>query len=130
MRGVLGTLVLLASLLLPQAKGAAEAVPMSVEVQLPAQPGPDLREWADELRAALAARKDEFRAPKPGAKPEFVVRLDSIGPGQNGTPTLKGSFVRGTATRAFSYTFTSVRADAEKLARNLRKLADQMARPR
>jgi len=124
---MIGTLVLLASLLLPQAKATPEAVPISVEVQLPAQPGPELREWADELRTALAARKDEFRVAKPGARPEFVVRLDSIGPGQKGTPTLKGSCVRGTATRPFSYTFTGVRADAEKLARNLRKQADQMA---
>jgi hypothetical protein len=39
---------------------------------------------------------------------------------------LKGALVLGEQKRAFSYGFTSVRAEAEKLARNLRKLADQM----
>jgi hypothetical protein len=34
--------------------------------------------------------------------------------------------VLGKTTRPFNYSFKDVRAEAEKLARNLRRLADQM----
>jgi hypothetical protein len=118
--------VVLASLLGAQAKGAAEAVPITVMVELPAEVRPDLAEWAGELRRALEARKDEFRLVKPETKADLVVRLDSIGQGSGGTPTLRLVLVRGDETRSFTYTFGDVRADAEKLARNLRRLADKM----
>ena len=48
------------------------------------------------------------------------------GYGADGTPSLKGALVRGEERRPFNYGFTNVRTEAEKLARNLRKLADQM----
>jgi len=120
-------LVVLATLVGPQAGGAAEAVPIAVRVELPATPTPELREWGRELRAALGARKDEFRVVPDEAKAELVVRLDSIGPAADGTPTLNAALVRGGKVRPFSYTFGDVKADAAKLARNLRRLADQGA---
>ena len=61
------------------------------------------------------------------------MRVDSVGKAQDGTPVLIGALLLGTTTRSFTYGFTDVRVEAEKLARNLRKLADQMktaSRPR
>ena len=106
-----------------------KVVPMTVEVQTAAKADAGVQAWAKELRAALEARKDEFRLAKPGEKPEFVVQLDSIGKRQDGTPVLNGSFVLGKDTRSFNYGFNDVRTEAEKLARNLRKYADQMKAP-
>jgi hypothetical protein len=119
-------LATLALALAVQAATPAEAVPMTVAVRT--APGADaaVREWAKELSTALTARRDEFRVVKPGEKAELLVRLDSVGKGPDGTPSLKGAFVLGPATRPFTYGFTDVRAEAGKLARNLRKLADQM----
>jgi hypothetical protein len=111
----------------PQASAAPELLPITVKVEVAEKAGPDLSGWAAELRTALAARKEEFRLAKAGAKPELVVRLDGVTPvegANNGT--VKGALVRGSETRPFTYTFANVRADAEKLARNLRRLADQM----
>jgi hypothetical protein len=118
----------LAALFPAQAPAApAKVVPMSFEVRTAPKAGADLESWAKELRAALGARKEEFRPARPGEKPEFVVLLDSIGKRSDGTPVLNGSFALGKATpRPFDYGFTDVRVEAEKLARNLRKLADQM----
>ena len=50
----------------------------------------------------------------------------AVAAGTAGSQVLKGAFVLGEAKRPFSYSFTNVRADAEKLARNLRSVADQM----
>jgi hypothetical protein len=124
---ILATLAL-AALLPAQAPAApAKVVPMTVDVRTEAKADAAIQAWAKELRAALGARKDEFRLAGPGETPEFVVRIDSIGKRQDGTPVLNGSFVLGkTAPRSFDYGFTDVRAEAEKLARNLRKYADQM----
>jgi hypothetical protein len=108
---------------------SAKAVPMSVEVRTAAKASEELQAWAKELRAALEARKDEFRLAEPAEKAEFVVRLDSIGKRQDGTPVLNGAFLLGKTTRSFNYGFNEVRAEAEKLARNLRKYADQMKAP-
>ena len=108
---------------------STKVVPMTVEVRTAAKADAGVQAWAKELRAALEARKDEFRLAKPGEKPEFVVQLDSIGKRQDGTPVLNGSFVLGKDTRSFNYGFNDVRTEAEKLARNLRKYADQMKAP-
>ena len=118
----------LAALIPAQAPAApAEVVPMTVDVRTDAKADAAVQAWAKELRAALSARKDEFRLVAPGKTPEFVVRLDSIGKRTDGTPVLNGSFVLGKAApRPFDYGFTDVRVEAEKLARNLRKYADQM----
>ena len=108
---------------------STEVVPMTVEVRTAAKADAGVQAWVKELRAALEAREDEFRLAKPGEKPAFVVQLDSIGKRQDGTPVLNGSFVLGKATRSFNYGFNDVRTEAEKLARNLRKYADQMKAP-
>jgi hypothetical protein len=105
---------------------ATRAVPMCVEVRTAAKASAELEAWAKELRAALEARRGEFRLAKPAEKADFVVRLDSIGKRQDGTPILNGAFVLGGTTRSFNYGFNDVRTEAKKLARNLRKYADQM----
>jgi hypothetical protein len=123
---MLATLAL-AALLAPQASTPpVKAVPMSAEVRVAKDADPATRAWAEELRAALEARKDEFRLVKPDEKAEFVVRIDSLGQAPDGTQVMTGALVMGPSTRAFAYGYTDVRAEAAKLARNLRKLADQM----
>jgi hypothetical protein len=118
----------LAALLPAQAPATpAKVVPMSVDVRTDAKADAAVQNWAKELRAAIGARKEEFRLVAKGETPEFVVRLDSIGKRPDGTPVLNGAFVLGKAVpRPFDYGFADVRAEAEKLARNLRKYADQM----
>jgi hypothetical protein len=107
--------------------GASKPAPMSVGVETSATGGPAVEDWAKELRAALGARKDEFRLLTPKEKPELVVRLDSVGKSRDGaTPMLTGTLMLGAANRPFTYTFTNVHAEAEKLARNLRGVADKM----
>jgi hypothetical protein len=108
----------------PQA--VTKSTPMSVAVEADAKGGAAVDAWARELRSALEARKDEFRPPRAGEKPELVVRLESIGKAADGTPLLNGALVLGTSRRPFNYGFKDVKAQAEVLARNLRKLADQM----
>jgi hypothetical protein len=104
----------------------AKVVPMAVQVQAAANADAAVRAWAQELRTALEARKDEFRLAKPGETPELVVRIDSVARGQGNTAVMNGALVLGKATRPFSYSFANVRAEAEKFARNLRKLAEPM----
>lgn len=118
-------LLALATLVAAQAPGPAKPVPMTVRVEA-APTAQGVAEWTSELSAALEAREDEFRLAKPGEKAELVVWLDSVGRAEDGTPSLKGALVLGELKRSFSYGFTSVRAEALKLARNLRRLADQM----
>ena len=129
---MLSTLAL-ASLVAAQAAAAqspaaapAKIAPMTVQVQAAAGADAGLQAWVKELRAALEARKDEFRPAGPGEKPEFLVRVDSVGKAKDGTPVLNGSFVLGKTTRPFAYGFTDVKVQAQALARNLRKYADQM----
>ncbi len=105
---------------------APKASPMAVRVDVSATGGSAVEDWAKELRAALGARKDEFKLATANEKPELVARLDSVAAGTAGSQVLKGELVLGEAKRPFSYSFTNVRADAEKLARNLRSVADQM----
>jgi hypothetical protein len=121
------SLALLAlTLAVAQAPGAAKAAPMTVQVEASAKRAPGVAEWARELRGALDARKDEFRLAKPGEKAELVVRLDSVSSESSGASSLNGALVLGEMKRPFSYGFSNVHAEAAKLARNLRKLADQM----
>lgn len=120
-------LAALATLLGVQAGSPAQAVPITVKVELPAKAGPELSGWADELRTALGARKDEFRVVPAAARADVVVRLDAIEPAAEGVSTLKAALVRDGKARPFTYTFGDVKKDAEKLARNLRRLAEQAA---
>jgi hypothetical protein len=105
---------------------AAKTVPMSVRVEATATNAPAVADWVQELSTALAARKDEFRLAKEKEKAQFVVRLDSVAAGAGGRQVLAGTLVLGEVKRPFTYSFTNVRAEAEKLARNLRAVADQM----
>ncbi len=118
----------LAALFLAQAPAAPpKAVPMTVDVRTAPKGGAEVERWAKELRAALGARNEEFRPVKAGERAEFVVQLDSVGKRPDGTPVLNGSFALGTGKpRSFNYGFTDVKAEAEKLARNLRGYAEQM----
>lgn len=123
----LATLALAALFPAPAPAAPAKVVPMTVDVRIEARTDAAVQAWANELRAALGARKGEFRLAGQGEAPEFVVRIDSIGKREDGTPVLNGSFILGKAApRPFNYGFTDVRTEAEKLARNLRKYADQM----
>ena len=129
---MLSTLAL-ASLVAAQAAAAqspaaapAKLAPMTVQVEAPAGGDAGVQVWVKELRAALETRKDEFRLAKKGETAEFVVRIDSLGTAQDGTPVLNAALVLGKTTRPFAYGFTDVKVQAEALARNLRKYADQM----
>jgi hypothetical protein len=119
-------LLALATLVAVQSPGATKALLMTVQVEASAKEAPGVAEWTSELRTALAARRHEFRLAKPGEQAELVVRIDSVGSGQDGTSRLNGALVLGEVKRSFTYSFTRVRAEAEKLARNLRTLAEQM----
>jgi len=129
---MLSTLAL-ASLFAAQAAAAqspaaapAKVAPMTVQVEAAAGGDAGVQAWVKELRAALESRKDEFRLAKKGETAEFVVRIDSLGKAQDGTPVLNAALVLGKTTRPFAYGFTDVKVQAEALARNLRKYADQM----
>jgi hypothetical protein len=106
---------------------AAKPVPMVVLVEAPSKAGADVEAWAKELRTALAARKDEFRLAKPGEKAELVVRIDSVATGEGDSHSMNAALVLGKSTRPFNLSYAGeVHPQAEALARNLRKLIDQM----
>jgi len=119
--------ILLAALLAAPAPAPAKAAPMAVQVETAARADAGAQAWAKELRAALEARKDEFRAAKPGEATELVVRIDSVTKGAPEASVMNGALVMGKATKPFSLSYAGPSAaQAEKLARNLRRLADQM----
>ena len=133
---MLSTLAL-ASLFAAQAAAAqapaatpAKVTPMTVEVQAAAgAAGADagVQAWVKELRTALEARKDEFRLAKKGETAELVVRIDSLGKGQNDLQVMNGTLLIGKGSHPFNLTYPGeVAPQAEKLARNLRKYADQL----
>jgi hypothetical protein len=117
------------AVILPATAPAAPAkvTPMTVEVRTAPKAGPGAETWAKELRAALETRKEEFRLAKPGEKAELVVRIDSVGKGRGEAQIMNGALVIGQATRPFNLSYNGAsRPQAEALARNLRKYADQM----
>ncbi|HEY7923041.1 MAG: hypothetical protein ACHP85_09810 [Burkholderiales bacterium] len=123
---MISTMLAIVAVLATQPQAAAKPTPVLVQVEASAKGGKAVEDWAKELRGALAARKDDFRLATDKEKAEFVVRLDSVG-GASGAPqVLAGALVLGKATRPFTYSFTDIRVEAEKLARNLRPVADQM----
>jgi hypothetical protein len=100
---------------------------MVVEVDTAAGGGTEVEAWAKELRTALAARKDEFHLAKRGEKAEFTVRINSVAKGEGDTHSMNGALVLGKTTKPFNLTYPGeVGPQAQALARNLRKLADQM----
>jgi len=111
------------ALLLLQAEAAG---PITVRVDVAPKSGPAVEGWAKELRSALSARKEEFRVVKPAERAHLTVKLDSIEPGKDGPSKVVGRLAVGEDERPFTYSFTDVAADAAKLARNLRPLADKM----
>jgi hypothetical protein len=104
----------------------ATAIPMTVQVTTAAKADAGAQAWVKELRAALEARRDEFRLAKPGETPELVVRIDSVVQAQGDTQVMNGALVMGKTPHAFNLSYKGeVAPQAEKLARNLRKVADQ-----
>ena len=75
----------------PAPAPAKKLPPASFEVRADAKGGAAAKAWADELRGFMTARKDEFRAPRPGEKADVVVQVDSVAPAPNGSqePTAK-----------------------------------------
>jgi len=109
------------------AAARAEIAPMSVQVEAAARADAGVQAWVKELRAALEARKDEFRLTKKGETAELVVRIDSLGKGQNDLQVMVGTLLMGKSSHPFNLSYPGeVAPQAEKLARNLRKFADQM----
>jgi hypothetical protein len=109
------------------AEAAKKLAPISFQVQADAKGGAAAKAWADELRKAVEARKDEFRAAKPGEKPEMVVRVDSVAPTANGGHVMNGALVVGGSPHAFNLSYVGDSApQTERLARNLRKYAEQL----
>jgi hypothetical protein len=111
-----------------QAPAAAPKVtPMTVQVQASDGTGAGVQAWAKELRDALEARKDEFRIAKKGETPDLVVRIDSLGKGQNDVEVMNGTLLIGKGSHPFNLSYSGeVAPQAEKLARNLRKYAGQL----
>lgn len=110
----------------PVPAATAKVVPMTVQVQTAAKADAGAQAWAKELRAALEARRDEFRLAKPGETPELVVRIDSVVEAQGDAQVMNGAIVLGKTSHPFNLSYKGdVAEQAEKLARNLRKVADQ-----
>ncbi len=111
-----------------EAQAASPKVaPMSVQVRAAAEADAGAQAWVKELRAALEERKDEFRLAKTGETAELVVRIDSLAKGQGDLRVMNGVFLMGKTSRPFNLSYPGeVAPQAEKLARNLRKYADQM----
>jgi hypothetical protein len=102
-----------------------KAVPMTVQVQATSADA-EVQAWAKELRIALAARSEEFRLVKEREKPELVVRIDSVAKGEDDKQVMNGALVTARGTRPFNFTDRGdTRSQAERFARNLRKLVDQ-----
>jgi hypothetical protein len=109
----------------PAAKPAAKGV-MTVQVEVAQGTAGGAQAWGKELRAALEARTDEFRLAKPGETAALVVRIDSVVAGQGGSSVMNGALVQGGQARPFNLSYPGeIRPQAEKLARGLRKLAEQ-----
>ena len=89
----------------PPAAAVKKTAPMTFQVQADAKGGAAAKAWADELRTAVHARKDEFRPAKPGEKPDVLVRVDSVASVANGANVMNGALVvGGTPTRSTSAT--------------------------
>jgi len=123
----IATIALATLLPAPAPAAPVNGVPMTVEVRTAPKADPGVQAWAKELRAALETHKEEFRLAKTGEKAELTVRIDSVGAGPGAAQVMNGALVMGQTTRPFNLSYTgAARPQAEALARNLRKYADQM----
>ncbi len=118
--------VLVAAATQPAAKPAPKDL-MTVQVEVAPGTAAGAQAWGKALRTALEARSGEFRLVKPAETASLVVRVESVVPGpQAGSSVMNGALVQGGQARPFSLNYTGdIPPQAEKLARNLRKLADQ-----
>ena len=108
-----------------QPPGPALSV-MSFAFEVGPQAGATGRQWAQELRAALEARQQEFRPARKAEKPELLVRIDSVVPDAKGGSVLNAALVFGAKQEPFVVRYsTEIRQMAEKLARNLRRIAEE-----
>lgn len=106
---------------------APSSAAMRVAVRTAPKAPPPVEAWAAELRAALEARKEEFRLAGPGETAEMIVRIDSVGLGMGDAQVMKGALVMGEKSRPFNLSYHGASApQAAALARNLRKFAEQM----
>jgi hypothetical protein len=111
---------------LSQAAAPARSTAVAVRVEAAAAAPAEVKPAVDELRAAVEARKDDFRAPKAGEKPGLVVRVDAVKTA-DGTSSMNGALIKGEVVRPFALTYPGdMKALAAALARNLRGFADQM----
>ncbi len=119
-------LALAAAAAQPAAKPAPKDL-ITVQVEVAPATAAGAQAWGKELRTALEARSDEFRVAKPHETASLVVRIESVLPGpQAGSSVMNGALVQGGQTRPFSLNYVGeIQPQAEKLARNLHKLADQ-----
>jgi hypothetical protein len=117
----------------PAATPAAQAMapataPLRVEVVTPRDAKPPVAAWAAALRSAIEARKGELRLASAGETAEVAVHIESVATGPQGQNVMAGALVIGGTPRAFNLTYAGdPQPQAEKLARNLRQLAQPPA---
>ena len=124
---ILATLVFVLAGAEPAQAPAAKTAPMSVAVDVAAGSSAGAHAWEKELRAALEARKDEFRVVKPGGKAELVVRVVALAKGQGESSVMNGMLLVGSQGTAFNLTYSGeIRVQAENFARKLRAWAEKL----
>jgi hypothetical protein len=110
----------------PAAPPTPVLAPLAVFVQALTPASPEGEAWARELRTALEARKDEFRLVR-REQAQLVVRVEGVDAVPDGTHVLHGTFFLDKKTQGFTLGYPGqIASQAERLARNLRKFADQM----
>lgn len=111
----------------PRPAPAKPAAPMTVAVEVAPSAGPAGQQWGQELRTALETRKDEFRLARKGEKAELVVHIDSVAAAPRGGSVMNGSLAIAARVSPFNVTYPGeARPQAEALARNLRRFAEQL----
>ena len=121
---MLSTLLLVS---IAAAPAPAKPAVMVARVEAASPSTPEITEWVKELRAALEARKDEFRMAKKVEEPELVVRVEAVSRTKEGKHALRLGLFRAKRMHEFSYFYEGkVAAHAAILARNLQGIVNQM----